>query len=123
MKMVLETKKIMHDDSIRISATTVRVPVLRSHSESILVETEKPLEVEEVREALRRAPGVIVEDDPANKVYPMPLERAETDDVSVGRIRKDISSENGLLFWVAGDQLLKGAALNAVQIAELLINK
>ncbi|OQA32507.1 MAG: Aspartate-semialdehyde dehydrogenase [Betaproteobacteria bacterium ADurb.Bin341] len=121
MKMVLETRKILHDPEMRIAATTVRVPVLRSHSESLNIETERPLSVEEIRTALAKAPGVIVEDDPANKIYPMPLFRAERDDVSVGRIRKDLSCENGINLWVSGDQILKGAALNAVQIAEHLI--
>lgn len=121
MKMVLETRKILHDPEMRIAATTVRVPVLRSHSESLNIETQRPLSVEEIRAALAKAPGVIVEDDPANKVYPMPLFRAERDDVSVGRIRKDLSCENGINLWVSGDQILKGAALNAVQIAEHLI--
>jgi len=120
MKMVLETRKILHDPEMRIAATTVRVPVLRSHSESLNIETERPLSVEEIRTALAKAPGVIVEDDPANKIYPMPLFRAERDDVSVGRIRKDLSCENGINLWVSGDQILKGAALNAVQIAEHL---
>jgi aspartate-semialdehyde dehydrogenase len=121
MKMVLETRKIMHDADMKIAATTIRVPVLRSHSESINIETETILTLDEVRKALKNAPGVIVEDDPDNKIYPMPLFRAEKDDVSVGRIRKDLSLENGINLWVSGDQILKGAALNAVQIAEYLI--
>ena len=120
MKMVWETRKIMHDEEIKVAATTVRVPVLRSHSESIMVETEKRLTIEEVRNAISKAPGVILEDDPANKIYPMPFFRAEKDEVSVGRIRYDLSSDTGIMLWVVGDQLLKGAALNAVQIAELL---
>ncbi len=121
MKMVLETRKIMHDPDMRICATTVRVPVLRSHSESLNIETERPLSLEDIRAALAKAPGVIVEDDPAHKVYPMPLLRAEQDEVSVGRIRKDLSCDNAINLWVSGDQILKGAALNAVQIAEYLI--
>jgi len=120
MKMVWETRKIMHDEEIKVAATTVRVPVLRSHSESIMVETEKRLTIEEVRNAISKAPGVILEDDPANKIYPMPFFRTEKDEVSVGRIRYDLSSDTGIMLWVVGDQLLKGAALNAVQIAELL---
>ncbi len=117
MKMVYETQKILHDESIKIAPTTVRVPVLRSHSESIVVETEKKLEIDEVKKALEKAEGIIVEDNPAKNVYPMPLFRQEKDEVSVGRIRRDISSD-GLNMWVVGDQILKGAALNAVQIAE-----
>lgn len=120
MKMVNETRKIMHDDAIKVAATTIRVPVLRSHSESVLVETEKKLTPAQVREALKKAPGIEVQDDPANKVYPMPFFTSEKYDVAVGRIREDLSSDNGICFWVVGDQLLKGAALNAVQIAELL---
>lgn len=120
MKMVLETQKILHEPNLKIATTTVRVPVLRSHSESILVETEKKLSIAEIKEALNKAPGVIVEDEPSKNIYPMPFFTSEQDDVSVGRIRKDLSSENGINLWVAGDQLLKGAALNAVQIAEYL---
>lgn len=120
MKMVLETRKIMHDSAMRIAATTIRVPVLRSHSESLMIETERKLTLAQVREALMKAPGVVVQDDPAKKVYPMPFFTSETDDVAVGRIREDLSSDTGICLWVAGDQLLKGAALNAVQIAELL---
>ena len=121
MKMTNETKKMFHDDNIAICATTVRVPVYRSHSEAINIETEKSLTAAEAREILRKAPGVIVVDDPANKQYPMPLYASETDEVYVGRIREDISCPNGLVFWVVADQLRKGAATNAVQIAELLI--
>ncbi|HOJ49770.1 MAG TPA: aspartate-semialdehyde dehydrogenase [Spirochaetota bacterium] len=120
MKMVWETRKIMHDDQIKVAATTVRVPVLRSHSESLMIETEKKLSLEQIKEAILKAPGVILEDEPQNKVYPMPFFRAGKDEVSVGRIRYDLSSETGIMLWVVGDQLLKGAALNAVQIAELL---
>ena len=121
MKMVKETRKIMGDDSIRVTATTVRVPVFRAHSEAINIQTKKALTPEHVRKILAKAPGVKVVDDPANKRYPMPIEASGQDDVLVGRIRKDISIENGIDLFVSGDQLLKGAALNAVQIAELLL--
>ncbi len=120
MKMYNETRKIMHSD-VRCSAMCVRVSSLRAHSESVWVETERPLSVEEVRQALEAAPGVTVEDDPANLVYPMPLDTAGKDDVFVGRIRKDLADDNGLTLWLSGDQIRKGAALNAVQIAEYLI--
>lgn len=120
MKMFNETKKIMHSD-VNCSAMCVRVPSLRSHSESIWIETEKPISVEEAREAFEKFEGVQLMDDPANKKYPMPLFLAGTDDIYVGRIRKDLANENGLTFWIVGDQIKKGAALNAVQIAEYLI--
>ena len=120
MKMYNETRKIMHSD-VRTSATCVRVSSLRSHSESVWFETEKPLEVAEVREALTKAPGVTLVDDPQNYVYPMPLESAGKDDVYVGRIRKDLADNNSMTLWLTGDQIRKGAALNAVQIAEYLI--
>lgn len=120
MKMFNETRKIMHSD-VRTSATCVRVSSLRSHSESVWFETEKPLEVDTVREALRRAPGVTVVDDPQHYVYPMPLESAGKDDVYVGRIRKDLADDNGMTLWLTGDQIRKGAALNAIQIAEWLV--
>ena len=120
MKMYNETRKIMHSD-IQVSATCVRVPALRSHSESIWVETERPVSVEEAREAFAKGEGLILNDNPANKEYPMPLFLAGTDPVYVGRIRKDLANENGLTFWIVGDQIKKGAALNAVQIAEYLI--
>ena len=122
MKMYNETRKIMHSD-VRTSATCVRVSSLRSHSESVWFETEKPLSVEEIREALKGAPGVTVVDDPQNYVYPMPLESAGKDDVYVGRIRKDLADDNGNTLWLTGDQIRKGAALNAVQIAEYLIKE
>ena len=122
MKMYNETRKIMHSD-VRTSATCVRVSSLRSHSESVWFETEKPLSVEEIREALKGAPGVTVVDDPQNYVYPMPLESAGKDDVYVGRIRKDLADDNGNTLWLTGDQIRKGAALNAVQIAEYLIRE
>ncbi len=120
MKMFNETRKIMHSD-VRTSATCVRVSSLRSHSESVWFETEKPLSVEEIRQALADAPGVTLVDDPQNYVYPMPLESAGHDDIYVGRVRKDLADDNGNTLWLTGDQIRKGAALNAVQIAEYLI--
>ena len=122
MKMYNETQKIMHTDA-KCSAMCVRVSSLRSHSESVWIETERPISVEEAQQALAAAPGVTLKDDPSNLVYPMPLETAGHDDVYVGRVRKDISDENGLTFWLSGDQIRKGAALNAVQIGEYLIEK
>ena len=122
MKMFNETQKIMHSD-IRTSATCVRVSSLRSHSESVWFETEQPVSVEAIREALHKAPGVSVVDDPQNYVYPMPLESAGKDDVYVGRIRKDLADNLGNTLWLTGDQIRKGAALNAVQIAEYLVKK
>ncbi len=121
MKMYNETQKIMHTDA-RCSATCVRVSSLRSHSESVWIETEAPISVEQAREALAAAPGVTLRDNPAELVYPMPLETAGLDDIYVGRIRKDLSDDCGLTFWLSGDQIRKGAALNAVQIAEYLIS-
>lgn len=120
MKMFNETRKIMHSD-VKCSATCVRISSLRSHSESVWIETERPISVEEARKAIAEADGVTLQDDPANKVYPMPLFTAGKDDIYVGRIRKDLANENGLTFWLSGDQIKKGAALNAVQIAEYLI--
>ena len=120
MKMFNETRKIMHTDA-RCSAMCVRVSSLRSHSESVWIETERPISVEEARAAISAAPGCTLKDDPSNLVYPMPLETAGKDDVYVGRIRKDLADDNGLTFWLSGDQIRKGAALNAVQIAEYLI--
>jgi len=120
MKMVNETRKIMHSD-VEVSATCVRVPVLRSHSENIWVETERPVSPEEARAAFEASEGIVVIDDPSKKEYPMPLFAAGTDPVYVGRIRRDTSNPNGLTFWCVADQILKGAALNAVQIAEYLI--
>ena len=122
MKMVNETRKIMHAD-IKVSATCVRVPVMRNHSEAIWVETEEPLSLDAVRESMENAPGITLQDDPGNAVYPMPLYGAGEDAVFVGRLRKDLSNVNGLTFWCVGDQLRKGAALNAVQIAEYLVAK
>ena len=119
--MVYETRKIMGDDRIQVCPTCVRVPVSFGHSESILVETERPLSVEEARELFASAPGVTLVDDLANKSYPMPRDCEGRDDVFVGRIRKDISGGNGIAFWCVSDNLRKGAATNAVQIAELLV--
>ncbi len=122
MKMYNETRKIMHSD-IKVSATCVRVPSLRAHSESIWIETEKPLSAEEARRAFARGEGLVLQDDPEKKEYPMPLFLSGKDPVYVGRIRKDLTNENGLTFWTVSDQIKKGAALNAVQIAEYLIRK
>ena len=120
MKMYHETRKIMHSD-IEVSATCVRVPVMRAHSESTWVETEKPISVEEAKEAFAKAEGIVLQDNPAAKEYPMPLFVADKEPVYVGRIRKDLTNPNGLTFWTVSDQIKKGAALNAVQIAEYLI--
>ena len=120
MKMFYETRKIMHSD-IHVSATCVRVPVMRAHSEAVWVETDEPLSVEAVREAFAAAPGIVLLDNPAEKSYPMPLFAQGTDPVYVGRVRKDIGSECGLTFWCVADQIRKGAALNAIQILELLV--
>ncbi|MGI6232721.1 MAG: aspartate-semialdehyde dehydrogenase [Prevotella sp.] len=122
MKMYNETRKIMHSD-VRTSATCVRVSSLRSHSESVWFETEQPVTVAQIREALSKAPGVTVVDDPQNYVYPMPLESAGKDDVYVGRIRKDLADDLSNTLWLTGDQIRKGAALNAVQIAEYLLKQ
>ena len=120
-KMVHETKKIMHDEDMEITATTVRVPIFRSHSESVNIETEQKLSASEARKLLAGAPGIIVQDNPAGKEYPMPLFTSDRDEVFVGRIREDNSIANGLNLWVVADQLRKGAATNAVQIAELVV--
>jgi aspartate-semialdehyde dehydrogenase len=122
MKMFHETRKIMHSD-ILVSATAVRVPVMRAHSEAIWVETEAEISAEQAREAFGKAEGVIVIDNPAEKQYPMPLYLAGRDEVFVGRIRKDLTTPNGLTFWTVSDQIKKGAALNAVQIAEYLVKE
>ena len=121
MKLHNETRKILDNTEIALTATTVRVPVFRAHSVSVNVETEKKITVEEAREAINNFPGVRVLDNPEELKYPMPIDVAGTDDCIVGRIREDYTVPNGLSFWVVGDQLRKGAALNAVQIAELLI--
>ncbi|MEZ0344498.1 MAG: aspartate-semialdehyde dehydrogenase [Caldimicrobium sp.] len=123
MKMIEETKKIMEDPTIRVTATTVRVPVFYGHAEAVNIETEKKLTVEEAIEILSKAPGVVVLDDPERKIYPLQIEVAGRDEVFVGRIREDFSVENGLNLWIVADNLRKGAATNAVQIAEVLIEK
>lgn len=121
MKMFNETRKIMHSDKIKVSATCVRVPVLRAHSEAVWVETEKPIELDELKKAIENASGLILKDNPEEKKYPMPLDISDKDPVYIGRLRKDLSDPNGLNFWIVGDQIKKGAALNAVQIAQWLI--
>ena len=122
MKMFNETRKIMHTDC-RCSAMCVRISSLRSHSEAVWIETEKPLEVADVQAALAAAPGVTLQDDPATKTYPMPLFTGGKDNIFVGRVRKDLACDNGITLWLSGDQIKKGAALNAVQIAEYLISR
>jgi aspartate-semialdehyde dehydrogenase len=122
MKMVLETQKIMSLPDLPVSATCVRVPVLRAHSEAVWIETEQPLAPEKARQVLEQAPGIRVLDEQVPGGYPMPWDIAETLDTYVGRIRKDLSHPNGLTFWVVADQLYKGAALNAIQIGELLLD-
>ena len=119
MKMHNETRKIMHSD-VKVSATCVRVPSLRAHSESVWVETERPISVEEAKEAFAKAEGCVLMDEPEKKIYPMPLFLSGKDEVFIGRVRKDLTDENGLSFWCVSDQIRKGAALNAVQIAEYL---
>lgn len=121
MKMVNETHKILADDSIGVSATTVRVPVTGGHSESVNIEFARPFSLEQVRDILAETPGVVLQDDPANLVYPMPLYAEDKDEVFVGRLRRDFSVQNGLNLWCVADNLRKGAATNAVQIAERLI--
>lgn len=121
MKMVNETRKILGDDSLRITATTVRVPVFNSHSESINLEFEKPFDLDELKEVLRNAPGVIVEDDVENNVYPLATEATGHDETFVGRIRRDESVKSGVNLWVVADNIRKGAASNAVQIAKKFI--
>ena len=122
LKMYHETRKIMHSD-VKVSATCIRVPVLRAHSESVWVETEKPISVEEARKSFANTPGIILMDDASKQEYPMPLFLEGRDEVFVGRVRKDLTNENGLTFWSVSDQIKKGAALNAVQIAEYLIKE
>ena len=121
MKMVYETRKMLHDDSIQVCATCVRVPVSNCHSESVLVETERKVSVEEAKRLLAAMPGVVVMDDLAKKIYPTPMHCDRRDEVFVGRIREDLSSPNGLAFWCVSDNLRKGAATNAVQIAEWMV--
>ena len=120
LKMYNETRKIMHSD-IQVSATCVRVPVTRAHSEAIWVETEEALSLERVRQAYKEATGVVLMDEPSEQTYPMPLFVAEKDPVYVGRLRKDLTNPKGITFWCVADQIKKGAALNAVQIAEWLV--
>jgi aspartate-semialdehyde dehydrogenase len=122
MKMFNETRKIMHAPGLSVSATCVRVPVVRAHSEAVWVETERPLGIGEVRDAFAKAEGLVVVDEPAAKKYPMPLDAAGTDPVYVGRLRKDLANPNGVTFWLVGDQIKKGAALNAVQIAQYMLS-
>src|SRR5690606_23995760 len=122
MKMVIESKKIMRDDNIKVTATTVRIPVMGGHSESVNVEFENEFDLQEVRRLLESAPGVVVEDDIANQIYPMPLNAHEKDEVFVGRIRRDDTQPKTLNMWIVSDNLRKGAATNAVQIAEYLIS-
>lgn len=123
MKMVGETQKIMHAPDLKIAATAVRIPVYRSHAESIFIETEQSLSPDEARRILAAAPGIVVQDDPGRNMYPMPLFSSNRDEVFVGRIRKDLSCEHGLGLWVAADQIRKGAATNAIQIAEIVAEK
>lgn len=122
-KMIKETRKILGLPELRVTATTVRVPVFHGHSESINIEFEKPFDLAELRALLEKAPGLVVQDDPQNEVYPMALTAADTDPVYVGRIRRDFSVENGINFWCVADNIRKGAALNAVQIAQELIRQ
>ena len=119
--MYFETKKIMHAPGLDVSATCVRVPVMRAHSEAVWVQTESPVSLDEARAAFASAEGVVVVDNPAGKEYPMPLFVADKDPVYVGRLRKDLTDPCGLSFWVVGDQIKKGAALNAVQIAQYML--
>ena len=121
LKLLYESRKILHDDDILVSCTCVRVPVFRSHSESIMIETEEKISASIAKELLQNAPGVKLVDDPKNKVYPMPLDSSDQDLIFAGRIREDISYDNALSLWVCGDQIRKGAATNAIQIAELLV--
>ena len=123
MKMVWETRKIMGVPDLKVAPTAVRVPVFRSHSESINIETQRPLEADEARRILESAPGVIVLDDPTAKIYPMPWFTSNRDEVFVGRIRQDITLDNGLAMWVAADQIRKGAATNSIQIAEIVVQQ
>ncbi len=122
MKMINETKKIMRDDSIKVTATTVRIPVMGGHSESVNVEFNKPFELDDVKNLLSKAPGIILQDDAASQLYPMPLTAHERDEVFVGRLRRDESADNCLNMWIVSDNLRKGAATNAVQIAEYMLS-
>ena len=123
MKMINETHKILGDNSIKVTATTVRVPVFDSHSESVNVEFEKPFDLEELKDILRNYPGIVVIDNPENNEYPLAKDAAGKDEVFVGRIRRDFSVENGINMWVVADNIRKGAATNTVQIAEKLVEK
>lgn len=121
MKMIWETRKILHHPELKVTATTVRVPVFNSHSESVNVEFENPVDIDEIKKILSEAPGIVIVDDPANNKYPLALDAAGTDEVYVGRIRRDESVDNGINFWVVADNIRKGAATNAVQIAQILV--
>ncbi len=123
MKMVNETKKIMRDDNIRVTATTVRIPVMGGHSESVNVEFENEYDLDEVKQLLEDSPGIQVQDDPSQQIYPMPLWAHEKDDVFVGRLRRDETQPRTLNMWIVSDNLRKGAATNAIQIAEYLMSK
>ena len=123
VKMIEETRKMFHAPDMKITATTVRVPVFNSHSEAINIEVEKPFEIDELREILKKSSGIIVQDDPANNVYPLAADATGHDEVFVGRIRRDHSIENGINLWVVADNIRKGAATNTIQIAELLVNE
>ena len=122
MKMVHETHKIFHDDTIQITPTAVRVPVVRSHAESIYIETEDVIPVDKIKQAISDFRGVVLVDDVANQIYPMPLDTSDKTDVAIGRIRKDLFNDKGISLWVCGDQIRKGAALNTLQIAEYIIS-
>ena len=122
MKMVHETHKIFHDDTIQITPTAVRVPVVRSHAESIYIETEDVISVDKIKQAVSDFKGVVLVDDVANQIYPMPLDTSDKTDVAIGRIRKDLFNDKGISLWVCGDQIRKGAALNTLQIAEYIIS-
>jgi len=123
VKMIEETRKMFHAPDMKITATTVRVPVFNSHSEAINIEVEKPFEIDELRDILKKSSGIIVQDDPANNVYPLAADATGHDEVFVGRIRRDHSIENGINLWVVADNIRKGAATNTIQIAELLVNE
>ena len=121
--MIQETKKIMGDDSIRVTATTVRIPVMGGHSESVNVEFENEFDLQELKQVLASSPGIIIQDDPGQQIYPMPLWAHDKDEVFVGRIRRDETQPNTVNMWIVSDNLRKGAATNAVQIAEYLLGK
>jgi aspartate-semialdehyde dehydrogenase len=123
MKMINETRKILGDESIAVTATTVRVPVLYSHSETINIELKSPFKLEDVKRLFASSPGLVLKDDPANNVYPLARDAAGTDEVYVGRVRRDFSVENGLNIWCVADNIRKGAATNTVQIAQLMIDR